>query len=169
MSIELPGRFEVVPERLLDHDMGVLGEAGVGEAAHHGREQRGRDLEVEDGPLGLAETCADPLEGVGVGVVALHVGDPGSEPREDVFVGIGDRCGNRLVGVLAKLLDAPVVDRDADDRAVELAARLQAIERPEGHFLRQVAGDPEYRQHVGGRLGAVRIALRHLPARLSKH
>ena len=50
--------------------------------------------------------------------------------------------------VLAQLLDGPVVDRDADDRAVELAAGLEPVERPEGHFLRQVAGDPEDRQDV---------------------
>ena len=47
-GVERPGRLEVVAEGLLDHDAGVLGEAGVAEAVDHGGEERGRDLEVED-------------------------------------------------------------------------------------------------------------------------
>ena len=149
-GVERPGRFEVVAERLLDHHVGVLGQAGLAEALDDGGEQRRRDLQVEDRPLRLAERLADPLEGGGVGVVALDVGEARREPCEDVLVGVADGGADRVAGVLAQLLVVPVVDRDADDRAVELAALLQPVERPEGHFLRQVAADPEDRQHVGG-------------------
>ena len=41
---------EVVAERLLDDDARVLGETGVGQALDDRAEERGRDLEVEDGP-----------------------------------------------------------------------------------------------------------------------
>ena len=42
----------------------------------------------------------------------------------------------------------PVVDRDADDRAVDETALLQPVERAERHHLGEIAGDPEDRQHV---------------------
>ena len=152
-------------EGLLDHHPGVLGQPGLAEAVDHRGEERRRDLEVEDRALGLADRLADPLEGGGVGVVALDVGEALGEALEDVLVGTADGGADRVVGVPAQLLVVPVVDRDADDRAVELAAGLQPVERPEGHFLRQVAADPEDRQHVGR--GAV-LAASPSPARLSE-
>ena len=78
LGVERPGRLEVVAEGLLDHDPRVLGQAGVGEAVDDGGEQRGRDLEVEDRPLALP-SIALPTRSkvVGVGVVALDVGERG--------------------------------------------------------------------------------------------
>ena len=121
-----------------------------------GGEQRGRDLQVEDRPLGLADRLADPLEGgrrrrsrPGRRRGARRAGR--RRPRRDRSTVARDR----LAGVLAQLLVVPLVDRDADDRAVELAPRLEPVERPEGHFLRQVAADPEDRQHVGGGVGVL--------------
>ena len=107
---------------------------GLAEAVDDGGEERGRDLEVEDRVLGVAERLADPLEGGGVGVVALDVGEAGGEAGEDVLVGLGDGGVDRVAGVLAQLLVVPVVDRDADDRAVELAARLAAGRAPGRSF-----------------------------------
>jgi hypothetical protein len=66
--------------------------------------------------------------------------------------------------VLAQLLVVPGVDRDADDRTRELAAGLEPVERPEGHFLRQVAADPENREYTGGGVGLLRGALAHSAA-----
>ncbi len=134
LGVERPGRLEVVAEGLLDHDVRVLGQAGLAEAVDHGGEQRGRDLEVEDRPLRVADRLADPLEGGGVGVVALDVGEAVGEAGEDVLVGVGDGGGDRFAGVLAQLLVVPVVDRDADDRAVELAARPRAGRAPGRSF-----------------------------------
>src|SRR6202000_2367155 len=53
-------------------------------------------------------------------------------------------------GVLAECVVVPVIERDADHRAGQHPGALHAVERPEGHFLRQVAADPEDRQDVGG-------------------
>ena len=55
---------------------------------------------------------------------------------------------------LDELLDGPVVDGHADDRAVEQAAPLEPVQRPERHHLRQVAGDPEDDEDVGRLLSA---------------
>ena len=57
---------EVVAERLLDDDAGVGGQSRLGQALDHGREQKRRDLEVEDGPLRGRDRLADALVGVGV-------------------------------------------------------------------------------------------------------
>jgi hypothetical protein len=45
---------------------------------------------------------------------------------------------------------SPVVERDADDRAVERPALLEAVQRPEGHHLRKIARDAEDHENVGG-------------------
>ncbi len=49
--VQLAGRREVVAERLLDDDARVLRETRLRETADDRAEERGRDLEVEDGPL----------------------------------------------------------------------------------------------------------------------
>ena len=49
--VELAGRREVAPERLLDHDPRVRREADPREALDHVVEQRRRDGEVEERPL----------------------------------------------------------------------------------------------------------------------
>ena len=53
---------------------------------------------------------------------------------------------------LDELVERPVVHGDADDRAVDQPALLQAVERVEGHHLGEVAGDPEDHEDIGGSL-----------------
>jgi hypothetical protein len=48
--------------------------------------------------------------------------------------------------------ERPVVDRNADDRAVEQPAPLEAVERPERHDLREITGDPEGHEDVSARV-----------------
>ena len=62
----LRGR-EIVPEGLLDHHPGVLGEPGAGETLDHGPEQERRDLQVEHRLLRTLDRRADATVG---GVVA---------------------------------------------------------------------------------------------------
>ena len=76
---ELVGGREVVTERLLDDDAGVLGQVRVVQALDHGAEQERRDLEIEDGLLRAPERRRDALVGCGVAKVALHVGEPSGE------------------------------------------------------------------------------------------
>ena len=45
-AVELARRGQVAPERLLDDDARVAGQAGGAEPLDHRREQRGRDGEV---------------------------------------------------------------------------------------------------------------------------
>ena len=122
--------------------------SGLGQTLHDPAEQERRDLQVEDGALGALDRVADPLVGRGVGEVAVHVRQPlprtGRTPRVDDLAGALDR----LAGALHQLVPRPVVDGHADDRAVQQAARLQPVQRPERHHLRQVAGDPEDHEDV---------------------
>ena len=57
-----------------------------------------------------------------------------------------------VAGSLDELVDGPVVDRHADDRAVQQTPPLEPVQRPERHHLGQVAGDPEDHEYVGNRL-----------------
>ena len=63
---------------------------------------------------------------------------------------------------LDELIDGPVVDRDAENRAIEQASSLEPVERPEGHHLREVAGDPEDHELVGPRAFGRKRGLRSL-------
>ena len=143
-------RLEVVAEGLLDHDARVRGEARAGQALDHGAEEERRDLEVEDGAAGVLEPPGEPLERLGVAEVARHVGQAGGEALEHRGVERLARREDRLAGALLEVVDRPVVDRDADDRAVQEAARLEPVERMEGHHLGEVAGDAEDDEDVGG-------------------
>ena len=69
--------------------------------------------------LRLARRLRDaPVRG-GVGEVTVDVGEAADEAFEDVVVDLLARCGDRVVGALDEMFSRPVVERDADDRAVE--------------------------------------------------
>ncbi len=128
-----------------------LRQAGLGEPLDDRAEEERRDLEVEDRRLAPADRLADALVRRRVGEVARHVREPRGEAVEDLLVERLAGAHDRLARALDELVDRPVVDRDADDRAVEQPALLEPVERPEGHHLRQVAGDPEDDEDVGRR------------------
>ena len=144
------GRLEVVSERLFDHDPRVLGKPGIGEALDHAPEQKGRDLEVEHGLGDLADRGRHLLEGRRVREVPRDVGEAGGEAIEDGLVDRRAAALDRFAGALLEVVDGPVVDSDADDRAIEQPALLEPVERVEGHHLGEVTGDPEDHEHVGG-------------------
>jgi len=127
----------------------------------------GHDIDVRVRPvqgaymLGEETVLLKALEGRRVGVVALDVGQSGGEPGEDLVVGLLHGRVDRLARVAAQRLVVPVVDRDADDRRLQLARGLQPVQRPEGHFLREVAADAEDREHAGGAVRLVRGGLPH--------
>ncbi len=141
---------EVVAEGLLDDDPCGLRQPGIAELLDNGAEQERRDLEVEDGGLRIADGARDAFVGRGVGEIPADIGEPRGEPLEDVlghgFAGALDA----FAGVLPEVLERPVIARDTNDRAVQQAAHLQAVERAEGHHLGQVAGDAEDHEDVGG-------------------
>ena len=153
-------RLEIVAERLLDDDPRVLREAGAGQAADHHAEQRRRDLEVEDRAAGAVERAGDALERPRVGEVAAQVGESRREALEHRLV---DRLGgfDRGARVRAQLIVGPVVERHAEDRALQEAAELQPVQRPERHLFREIAADAEDDELVrGARAGAARARAR---------
>ena len=149
---ERVGRLEVVSERLLDDDPRALRQAGVRQLLHDLSEEEGRDLEVEDGRRLAFDRRADPLVRRRVGEIPRDVREAFREAVEHRLVDLLSGALDRRTRPLAKVFDGPVVDRHADDRAVEQPARLEAVQRPEGHHLRQVARDPEHDEHVALRL-----------------
>ena len=136
-----------------------VAEPGVGDALDHLAEQERRDLEVEDRRRGALDRVADAAVRRRVGEVAADVGQPLDEPLEDLVVDLLSRPLDRGAGTLDQLVERPVVDRDPDDRAVEEAAGLQPVQRPEGHHPGQVAGDPEDHEDVRRGAGGCLLAV----------
>ncbi len=146
---ERAGGLLVVPEGLLDDDPGALRQPGAVEALDHAPEEERRDLEVEDGVLGVPDGRGDPLVGGVVGEVALDVREPLGEAREHGLVELLAGADDRVACTLHELVDRPVVEGDPDDRALQQAALLEPVQRPERHHLGQVARDPEDHEDVG--------------------
>ncbi len=150
LLVERPGRGEIVAEGLLDDHAGRLRQPRLGEALDHSSEQERRDLEVEDGAVLTGDRRANPLVRTGVAEVPRHVGQPGRQAAKDVVVESLRAGGNRLASVFSQVLVAPVADRHPHDRAVEQPAALQPIQRAKGHHLREIPGDPENHEDIGG-------------------
>ena len=140
---ERAGRREVVAERLLHDDTSVRRQAGGGEPGDDPAEEERRDLEVEDRARRVADRFLDAAVRRVVGEVARDVREAFREPLEHRLVELLAGTRDRVSRPLDQLLDRPVVDGDTDDRAVEQAARLEPVERPEGHHPGEVAGDAE--------------------------
>ena len=152
---ELPGGLLVVPERLLDHDRGLRGQAGLGQPLDDASEQERRDLEVEHRCLRTRDRGAHPLVGRGIGEVAADVRQPFGEAVEDDLVELLAGLLDRGPGPFDELVEGPVVRRHPDHGAGQEPALLQAVEGAEGHHPRQVARDAEHHEHVrGSRLAA---------------
>jgi hypothetical protein len=110
---------EVVAERLLHDDAGVLGQARVREAADDHAEERRWDFEVEDGELRALDLLGHASIGRRVREVAVDVREPGGEALEDGLVKRLARRDDRVACAIDQMLERPVVERDADDRTVE--------------------------------------------------
>ena len=145
-----PCGIEVVAERLLDDDARRLCQAGVLQLLDHGAEQERGNLQVEDGTCRVADGGRDALVGGLVGEIAAHIGQARGEALKDLGVERLAAPFDTRAGVLAQVIERPIVARDTDDRTVQEPPLLQAIERAEGHHLGEIAGDAEDDQHVGG-------------------
>ena len=111
-------------------------------------EEERRDLEVEDRLLLAVDRLGHPLVGGGVAEVALRRTRAGSRSARRPPGRAARRCPRSSPRALLQLVDRPVVDGHADDRAVEQPAPLEPVERPERHHLGEVAGDPEHDEDV---------------------
>ncbi len=145
---ERAGGVAIVAERLLDDHASVRRKPRPGETCDDPAEEERRDLEVEDRARRLADGRFDAPVRRLVPEVALDVREALREPLEHRLVELLPGADDRVPRALDQLVDGPVVDGDADDRAVEEAAALEPVQRTEGHHLREVAGDAEDDEHV---------------------
>ncbi len=90
-TVQLDGRGQISPEGLLDDDARMFGTARVRQPCRDRAEHAGRDRQVVQRALGVAESCAQPAIGGGVAVVAVDIAQLGGE--------FGESC----------LIDAPVL------------------------------------------------------------
>jgi hypothetical protein len=151
-KIELTRGGEIAAEGLLDNHARVGVELGAPERFDHRFEERGRNGEVERGPLRVAERLLDGREGGGVFVVSADILD---ERKKMFECGLVIDAAGPLDAVRDAAMDAvhaPLGEGDADDRDVEYAALDHGVERGEDHFVGKVAGYSEDYQRIGLRL-----------------
>jgi hypothetical protein len=146
----------VMPERLLHHDARRRGEPDLRQSLDHRGEQEGRDLEVED-------RIGRPLEGSGhtavgglLGEVTLHVAQAGGQSGEDLLVKLLARADDGRPRPVDQLAQRPVVHRHSHDRAGQKSSSFEAIQRPERHHPREITGDSEDDEDIGGLAHVVR-------------
>jgi len=151
LGVEGPCGGQVTAEGLLDHHPAVFGQTGSAKSRHHRSEERGRDLQVEQRPGEGVQPNGQLLVGGLVGEVALQIAEPPGQTMERHLVHHVLVCRHGFAHHGAQVVLGPVVHRHADDRAVQPARHLQAIQRAKRHLARQVPGDPEDHQRVGRR------------------
>src|SRR6266536_2434727 len=142
-GVQLPRAAQVGAERLLDHDPGALGQAGLADPLGDRREQRRRHLEVEQRPPALGEPGGQGLVGGVVGEVAVDVLEQVQHPLGDVPVRVDAVVPQGLGGVAPELLELPSALCDADDGDLERTALDQPHQRRERLQLGEVPGRAE--------------------------
>ena len=144
---------ESCPKGFSTTTLPVLVRPRVGQALHDPSEEERGNLEVEDGVRLSADRGRDAAVGRVVAEITGDVREALGKPAEHVFVERLARADDGFARPVHQLLDRPVVDRDADDRAVQQAPPLEPVQRPERHHLREIAGDSEDDEHVCRLLG----------------
>src|SRR4051794_35310311 len=112
-------------------------------------EQERRDLQVVDGRLRVPELLLQALERLGIAEVPAQVRQPAGEALEGLLVERLTTVDDCTTRALLQVVDCPVVNRDADDRAIEQASFLEPVQRAQRHHLGQVARDAEGDEDVG--------------------
>ena len=162
--VELLGRRQVVPERLLDDDpapaarLAVVGHAGALHLLEHGREGGRRDRQVERRvalravrAVELAQRVGERVEGVVVVEAARQELDRLGEPRPGRLAELGARALLRGgAGERLEVAVTPVAAREAEQheaRRQQTTVR-EVVHRRDELLLGQVAGHAEDHQHA---------------------
>src|SRR5215469_2190856 len=111
-----------MPERLFDHDTGASGQARIVQLPNHRAEQERGDLQVKDWRTGALHGARDTNVSRGILEVTHDIAESGSEAIEHARVELLASSDDGLPRILAKLIDAPIVDGDPDDWTVQQAA-----------------------------------------------
>src|SRR6185369_1720837 len=119
----------------------------------HGAEHAGRDGEVVERPLAVAQPLFEPLVSGGLAVVAVDVAQQLGELGEGVGVGAAAVLGDALPRTFDELVAIPAGARNADHRHGHPAALHQALQGGEDLLVGEVAGGAE--EDEGVRLRAL--------------
>ena len=139
-------------ERLLHHHPRVVRAAGLLQPLDHRAEQAGRDRQVVQRPLRLAQRLAQLGEGLRVGVVAVDVLQPCRKLVEhrlvELLAVLLGRLPHAVERALAQLLHRPAGQRHADHRHLQVAVARHRQQRREDLLVGQVAGGAEENQCI---------------------
>ena len=151
-AVERLRRGQVAAERLLHHDPRAVRAAGLLQVLRHHTEQFGRDRQVVQRPLRLAQRLLQPLERGRVVVVAVDVAQLRRQLRERRLVDgaalLLCRLRQAVVRTLAQLLHAPARMRHADDRQVQSVMQHHRLQCRKDLLVGQVAGGAEKDQGI---------------------
>ena len=157
--VQVARRGQVGPERLLDHETaGVTDEASLRQLLGDLVEHRRRRREVEDGKLrpgkcGAQAVVERVLLGLGIAADVLHARQElGEGCVVDLFVGRLDRLRRMPPQLVVRHGSAS----HADHRACEQPLLRERVEGRERAPAREIAGDPEDDECVGGARHAAR-------------
>ena len=114
----------------------------------HDAEQAGRDRQVVQRALRVAQSLPQLLEGRRIVVVAVDVAEPLDQLGESRLVDAAV-LREAVASPCSKLLQVPARLGHADDRYVEVPVLDQGLEGGEDLLVGQVAGRPEEDQGVG--------------------
>lgn len=117
-GVEVARRLQVVAERLLDRHPRPLQQVGLRQVLHDGREQRRRHLEVVERMRVRIDLLGELLVEIGIGDVAVQVGDPAGQPVEHRVVELLAGFLDGVARPVQQLLGGDVVAGHADDRVV---------------------------------------------------
>ena len=168
-AVQLPGRREVDPEGLLQHDPAVLDQVGIAQCLHDREGRLRRHAEVVQPahlpvPLGL-RVGHDAPQSLG----ALDTGRPAQQLRELGPGGeilrrprvVAAELPHRLLGEIDERVSRVLVQRRADDPDVCQQAGLEQVQQTRQQLAAgQVAGGAE--QNDGGRVESHAPSLPHI-------
>lgn len=142
LHLQCARRLEVVAERLLHDQSGLVGESRFREACGGLGVQPRRDGQVVHEETAPARLLGNRAEADGLVVVdAGHVQQIG-EACEGVLVDLAVGR-DRVVHVFAQMLDGPVAAGDAHDGHVQRLFADEFVERGQQHLLGEIPGDAE--------------------------
>src|SRR6185437_2197509 len=129
-------------------DAGIGCATGFGKIFGNRGEQAGRNGEVVERTMSLAELAAQSGEGFGIVIVAVDV----AEKREELLEGVSIEAAmvfQALPGAVLELVKGPAGFGHADDREIESLIADEPLQGGEDLLVGQVACGAEKNQRVG--------------------
>ena len=146
--VQRPRCRKILSERFLDDDARALGATRFAELMNDGLEQAGRDGEIVQRLLRVAQFPAQLLKSCRVGIVAVYVVHEAAQAAKCVRVQTAVPF-DAVPRACSKLVERPAGFGDADNRDVEIAAFGQRLQGGKYLLMGEIPGSAKENQRVG--------------------